>query len=317
MHTVFTIAHELNKLAKLNEKLIYGITMRAAWQTIKKLSAKPENIGGLPGMTMVLHTFGSDMKYHIHVHALITFGGLDEDGNWVWPKRKKKLAGYREMCRVYRDTFIEMLERHWAKGDLVEVDDMEGLLETIKKKRWNVRNEKPTADTDVLERYLARYINRIAISKSRLKYVLPKDGKQDYVVIEYKDYRRQKKEDLQVAPKATKWVEPLSAIHQFMQHVLPPYFQKSRHCGLHHPITWKRVKDQIPKKLKRNGKTVRIIFMILKYINGLDCSKCEECGHEEFNITGVRADENWIFYFVTLPSYRGPPGNRSITNVEF
>ena len=64
--------------------------MRAAWHTVRTLAAKPDNVGGLPGMVAVLHTFGSDMRYHIHVHTLITFGGLTAQGQWMWPKRHKK-----------------------------------------------------------------------------------------------------------------------------------------------------------------------------------------------------------------------------------
>ena len=316
VHTVFTIPHELNKLAKLNKQLIYNITMRAAWLTIKKLTADPKNVGGLPGMVSVLHTFGSDMKYHIHVHALITFGGLDAEGNWVWPKRKKQLASYRKICKTYRETFLSMLEKHLSKGELVEVNDMDELLATIKHKRWNVRNEYPTTDTAVLEQYLSRYINRIAISKSRLEYVAAKQNKEDAVLITYKDYRKQKKENLEIAPKAIKTMESLAAIHQFMLHVLPPYFQKSRHQGLHSAITYKRLKDKMSPKLKRNGKTVRVIFQILNHLNGLEGPKCEECQHEEFEILPLPADVKWIFNFITVPTYRGPPKRKIIASLD-
>ena len=76
VHVVFTVPHALNKLIRLNQRALYNITMRAAWTTMKDLTAQPQNVGGLPGMVAVLHTFGSDMKQHVHVHALITFGGM-------------------------------------------------------------------------------------------------------------------------------------------------------------------------------------------------------------------------------------------------
>ena len=315
VHAVFTIPHELNKLAKKNKQVIYNITMRAAWKTIKILAADPRNVGGLPGMVSVLHTFGSDMKYHIHVHSLITFGGINDNGSWSWPKRKKKLASYRQICKVYRETFLKMLERHQAKGDLAEVDDMNELIATIKHKRWNVKNEYPTSDTEVLERYLARYVNRIAISKSRLEYVASQQKNNDLVLITYKDYRNQKMG--QAAPVAVKSLRPLVAMHQFMTHVLPPYFQKSRYYGIHAPVTYKRIKDQIPDILKRNGHTVRMIFQILNYLNGLMGYRCEKCQHDEFEITALRADVKWIFNFITIPSYRGPPMNRKSARLEY
>ena len=291
--------------------------MRAAWLTIKTLTADPANVGGLPGMVSVLHTFGSDMKYHIHVHALITFGGVDENGRWIWPKRNKQLASYRDICKTYKEIFLKMLKTHRIKGELVEVNDLEDLLQTIKHKRWNVRNEYPTADTQVLERYLSRYINRVAISKSRLEYVASTQDKRETVLVTYKDYRKQKKKNLEIATMAKKSMEPLAAIHQFMLHILPPYFQKSRYQGIHSGITYKGIKDKISPKLKRNGKTLRVIFAILNHLNGLVSPRCEKCQHKEFDILPLRADEKWIFNFISLPSYRGPPKISALKKLQF
>ena len=91
VHTVFTTPHKLNKLALLNEKVIYNITMRAAWQTIKELCAKPENVGGTPGMIAVLHTFGSDMKHHVHACPERSRTGACIDNIWRH-RRTRKLA---------------------------------------------------------------------------------------------------------------------------------------------------------------------------------------------------------------------------------
>ena len=306
VHTVFTIPHELNPLARNNKKTIYNITMRAAWQTIKNLCATPKYVGGLPGMVSVLHTFGSDMKYHIHVHTLITFGGIDKQGQWVWPKNKKRLAPYRKICKEYRKTFIKLLRKDIAKGLLKKVGDMESLIEVIEKKRWNVRNEYPTADTEILEGYLARYINRIAISKSRLEFVKTAQNINDEVNITYKDYRRQVKGE--AAPIAIKKVNPLVAINQFLSHVLPQYFQKSRHYGIHAPNTYRRIKDKIPEKLKRNSNSIKVLFAILNHMNGIKEHLCDVCQNDTFEILPLKADQTWIFEFITVPSYRAPPG---------
>lgn len=305
VHIVFTIPHELNVLARKNEKEIYNITMRAAWKTIKMLSAKSENVGGLPGMVAVLHTFGSDMRYHIHVHTLVTFGGLDSEGKWHWPKRKKKIASYREMSNSYRDNFLSMLTKRIAKNKMVVVPDIDMLVETIRLKRWNVRNEYPTANTEILERYLSRYINRVAISKSRLEYVAAQQKINDEVNISYKDYRNQSKGE--PAPLAQKTIHPLVAINQFLSHVLPPYFQKSRYYGIHSPATYKRIGALLPKKLKRNTETIRMLFKLLNHLAGLESKVCDQCQGNEFTTTAVKADVNWIFNFITIPSYRGPP----------
>jgi hypothetical protein len=305
VHVVFTLPHELNTLARLNPRIMYNNIMRSSWQTIKRLSSKGENLGGLPGMVSVLHTFGSDMKYHVHVHGLVTFGGLDEQGKWQWPKRKKKIASFRKMCATYKEIFLKMLTKQIKNKELKLVNDIDQLLEQVSTKRWNVRNQYPTADTEVLTRYLARYINRIAISKSRLEYVAEKEKADDVVNITYKDYRKQKQGSS--APLAIKSMHPLVAIDQFLKHVLPSYFQKSRYYGIHNHSTYETIKDSIPKKLKRNAQTIRILFAIINYLSGLSPQRCEACNGAAFSSSPISVDHKWIFQFITIPSYRGPP----------
>ena len=189
-HTVFTIDHRLNPICKAYPKIMYNIIMRASWQCIKTLTAKEENLGALPGMVAVLHTFGSDMKFHLHVHALITFGGIDNNGNWVWPKRKKQLAGYRDICKNFREIFLKMLCKEIRNANIIPTIDIGELLEEVSQKRWNVRNGYPTANLDVIQNYLARYINRVAVSKSRFEYL----KEQQKIKLTFNDYRNQKKE---------------------------------------------------------------------------------------------------------------------------
>lgn len=226
-----------------------------------------------------------------------------------------KLASFRQMCTEYRKTFLEMLNKAIAKNEIDTVLNMHELLQTIGNKRWNVRNQYPTANTHVLERYLARYINRIAISKSRLEFVAAQHKINDQVNITFKDYRN--KVDGQPAPLANKSIQPLVAINQFLSHVLPPYFQKSRYYGIHSPATFKRIKHLIPEKLKRNTKTIKLLFKLLRFLAGLQPHVCQKCQHTQFSITTLKADVNWIFNFITIPSYRAPPMKRNKARLEF
>jgi hypothetical protein len=198
-----------------------------------------------------------------------------------------------------------MLKKRIAKNKVNPLPHMDLLLQTICNKRWNVRNEYPTMNTEVLEKYLARYINRIAISKSRLEYVAAQQKANDLVNITYKDYRKQIKGE--AAPLAQKKVQPLIAINQFLAHVLPPYFQKSRYYGIHSTATYKKIEPTICSKLKRNTETIRLFFEILKHLAGLKQHLCEQCQHNDFSITPLKADAYWIFNFITIPSYRAPP----------
>jgi len=300
-HTVFTIPHALNKIAKRYPKQIYNLVLRSAWETVKQLCADPTNVGGLPGMVSVLHTFGSDMKYHIHVHSLITFGGIQK-GKWVWPKRRKKIAPYREISRKFRDIFLLGLDKLIFDGT-IELVDYEGLRREICNRRWNVRNNYPTMQTGLIEDYLARYINRVAISKNRLRYL--EEEKQVQIV--YNDYRNQR--DNKAAPKAIKELSPLIAIHQIMQHILPPYFQKSRHYGLHSPCIFKKIKDQIPQLLRNVGQTIRTVFEILKDLLKLNPLVCEKCKQPNLARIPIMSDRNYIQLILTARKGRSPPQN--------
>jgi hypothetical protein len=120
-HITFTLPSELHSLSRAHPKVMYQLLLKSAWQTIKELAAKEENIGALPGMISVLHTWGSDLKYHPHVHTLVSFGGLDKSYKWKWPKRRKKIAPFRELCRSYRRIFLSKLRDVYSKG-LIDFD---------------------------------------------------------------------------------------------------------------------------------------------------------------------------------------------------
>jgi len=107
---VFTLPHELNGMMKLNQRMFYNTLYRTAWQTVKQLSEKEENIGGKQGMVVVLHTFGSDMKYHVHLHCLVTYGGL-KNTEWRWPKKNKRIASFREIRGTFKSLFIVSIEK--------------------------------------------------------------------------------------------------------------------------------------------------------------------------------------------------------------
>lgn len=301
VHGVFTLPHELNGLIKRNKSQLYSVLMRSCWQTVKSLTKDPNHVGGLPGMISVLHTFGSDMKFHVHVHALITFGGLGKDGVWYWPKRKKKLAPFRLMSSQFREVFLKNVGR-LIKQDKIEVgSDWIELSESLRDKRWNVRTLYPTMNTELIEGYLARYINRVAISPSRLTYLQQEKA----VLILYNDYKNQKKG--KAAPKKTKPLRPLVAIHQMVSHVLPPYFQKVRYYGLHANATYERIEAQLPDTLKRSGHTIRTVFQILYELLKIRPYQCEVCGSGDYTMLEILPDQQYKFQFLSLSNGRSPP----------
>jgi len=299
-HVIFTVPRELHRIARINKNAFYSLILRTAWSCTKKVCADPQNMGGIPAMIAVLHTFGSDMKYHLHVHALVSFGGVGPNG-WVWPKRKKWIATFRTMSKEWRDEFILELRKAIKKKTITPTDDHEQLISSIESKRWTVRQVPPTMQVERIQEYLSRYINRIAISKSRLNY----SKKLKQVDILYNDYRNQI--EGQAAPKKSKNLSPLLAMEQILQHLLPPYFQKVRYYGLHAPQTYKRLFKKIPQKLKNDAKTIKTLFSILKALIQAEPYQCEHCKSKRYQIVKLNKDPYWMFNFITLPKLRGPP----------
>jgi hypothetical protein len=275
--------------------------MKSAWMTVKTLSEDPENIGALPGMIAVLHTFGSDMKYHIHTHCLVTFGGLDKNNNWVYPKRKDKIARYRKINSEYKKIFLEGLKQLYRENLISYHLNYEEIESIVVNKKWVVHNTKPTIDTTILENYLARYINRVAVSNSKVEYL----KEQSKVKLIFNDYKNQ--EEGKPAPKESKILDPLLFINQFLQHLLPPYFQKSRRYGLHASATKKKVENLLPESVKRNNQTIRTLFQILTHLLKLNPYECEKCKSTQQEIQNIKADKEWVRKYIYLPKSSRPP----------
>jgi hypothetical protein len=239
------------------------------------------------------------MKYHIHVHALITFGGLDSNGQWVYPQRPHTIASYRHMCSLYKHKFIKLLKRAVAKQQITYHLPVEDSIKEVESVRWIVHTTRPTTNTTVLKSYLGRYINRIAISNNRLKYL----SQTNEVAILHNDYQNQKSGC--VAPKAIKHLSPLIAIHQLVQHVLPIYFQKSRNYGLHHASN--KVKQQAEEAIKAHPSTIRTALQIMTALLKREVFRCEACQCSEFHIETYPSDRTYLSMYHVIDNDRAPP----------
>lgn len=305
-HITFTLPKQINFLAKNNQCEIYNLLMRSSWKTIKSLSAFEKNLGARPGMISVLHTWGSDLKYHIHTHCLVTFGGLDNHNNWKWPKRRNKMAPFRKLSQEFKKIFLADLKILYKKGKIEYRLSYDQIEELVENKRWVVNHQRPTIDTEHTEKYLAKYICRSAVTANRLHY----DHKTQMVSLLYNDYSKQ--EEGQAAPKAYRKMFPLDAIHQIVQHKLPPYFQRSRYNGLHSSVTYKAIKDKIDPSLKRNTDTIKLLFSLLAYMNGLPIEskkhKCPFCGSQSFSKSIIQGDRLWpILNIAHYYANKSPP----------
>ena len=186
------------------------------------------------------------MKYHVHIHCLVTFGGLDDKGDWIWPKSSRRLARYEKINKDYKKAFFKELKSAFEKNKLTYHLSYNQLLSQIEHVNWVVNNDWPTENTEIIEAYLSKYINRSAVSKKRLSY----DADQCEVIITHKDYYNQVHG--QPAPYKQTKLSPLLAIDKILQHKLPPHFHRVRYYGLHHSAIEKKVKSKMQQSLKRN-----------------------------------------------------------------
>jgi Putative transposase/Transposase zinc-binding domain len=230
-HVVFTLPAEIAPIAYQNKAVIYDLLFRTAAETLLTIAADPKHLGAQLGATAVLHTWGSAMTHHPHVHMIVPGGGISLDGTrWVRCK-PRFLLPVSVLSRLFRRLFLAALADTYAAGRLAFFGDIEGLrcrkafdahLAPLKRKNWFVYTKPPFAGPEAVLAYLARYTHRVAISNSRL-VSLDQRG----VSFRYKDYRRNGQ-----ARYRTMTLSGDEFIRRFLLHVLPKGFHRIRHYGL-------------------------------------------------------------------------------------
>ncbi|MCW5720032.1 MAG: IS91 family transposase [Devosia sp.] len=229
-HVVFTLPAEVADIALHNKGQVYDLLFKAASETMLTIAADPKHLGARIGITAVLHTWGSAMTHHPHIHMIVPGGGIAPDGRWI-SSRPAFLLPVRVLGALFRRLFLSrLLDLHGA-GKLAFFGQMAGLndrrafqrhLAPARRKRWVVYAKAPFAGPEAVLAYLSRYTHRVAISNSRL---LRFDGKE--VTFRYKDYRRAVTDRQQVMTLAAD-----EFIRRFLIHILPRGFHRIRHYGL-------------------------------------------------------------------------------------
>ena len=230
-HVVFTLPAEIARIAYWNKKAVYGLLFRASAKTVATIAADHKRLGARIGMTSMLHTWGSAMVHHPHVHMIVPGGGLSKDGNrWVACKPGFFLH-VRVLSRLFRRLFIEGLLALHCEREINVFGDLAGLSEPkafaaylapLRKKEWVVYAKPPFGGPEAVLGYLSRYTHRVAISNSR---IVSADA--NTVAFRWKDYRIKNGERQKVMRLATP-----EFIRRFLIHVLPDRFHRIRHYGL-------------------------------------------------------------------------------------
>ena len=230
-HVVFTVPAEVADIAFPNKAAVYDLLFQAASQTMLTIAADPRHLGARIGITAVLHTWGSALTHHPHIHMIVPGGGIALDGQrWV-SSRPAFLLPVHVLSTLFRRLFLAgLIELHDAGrlrffGDQAGLSDRRAFLRQItplRRKKWVVYAKPPFAGPDAVLAYLSRYTHRVAISNRRL-IALDETG----VTFRYKDYRRDGADRQRTMTLAAD-----EFIRRFLLHVLPKGFHRIRHYGL-------------------------------------------------------------------------------------
>jgi hypothetical protein len=230
-HVVFTLPAPIADLAYQNKAALYGLLFDIAAETLLRIAADPKHLGASIGATLVLHTWGSALTHHPHVHGIVPGGGLAPEGTRWIACRPGFFLPVRVLSRLFRRRFLEELQRLHDGGKLRFFGEHAALANTaafkiwlapLRQCEWVVYAKRPFAGPKAVLAYLSRYTHRVAISNSRL-LAMDERG----VTFGWKDYRAKGK----TRHKAMT-LSPQEFMRRFLLHVLPAGFHRIRHYGL-------------------------------------------------------------------------------------
>ena len=230
-HLVFTLPAAVADIAYQNKAAVYDMLFAASAEALTTIAVDPKHLGARIGVISVLHTWGSALTHHPHVHMIAPGGGLSPDGaRWI-SCRKGFFLPVRVLSRLFRRLFLERLvaahdagRLHFfgALASLAARDAFDAHLAPLRTAKWIVYAKRPFGGPEAVLAYLSRYTHRVAIANSRL---LAFDG--GAVTFKWKDYRRDERDRYK-----TMTLDAQEFIRRFLIHVLPSGFHRIRHYGL-------------------------------------------------------------------------------------
>ena len=230
-HVVFTLPARIASFAYQNKAVVYDLLFKASSQAVLTIAADPEHLGGRIGITAVLHTWGSTMTHHPHVHMIVPGGGISLDGSRWLSCQPRFLLPVPVLTKLFQGLMLaKLLAAHKAgrlaffgpHAHLAERRAFAAYLAPLRRITWYVYAKPPFGGPKAVLAYLARYTHRVAIANSRL---LARD--QQGITFRYKDYRADDRARQKVMTLATN-----EFIRRFLLHVLPHGFHRIRHYGL-------------------------------------------------------------------------------------
>jgi len=277
-HSVFTLPHDINKVALCNKRKIYGMLFQAVSKTLLKFGKNPENgLEGKLGIIAILHTWNQKLEDHIHLHGVIPGGVLSFDNRKFTSCAHDFLFPVKALSKVFRGIFMELFVAAFNRGELIfpgktEMFGTPGgfkkLRKTLWSKSWVVYAKKPfDGPKDVLS-YIARYTHRVAISNHRIL-----DCKDGHVTFSFRNRKANTIEN--------ETLDAVEFIRRFLLHAVPPNFMRIRHYGLFANRNKKAnirrcrlllgVKSDLPRREKKS------VEQLMLDLTGNDIRRCPFC----------------------------------------
>jgi Putative transposase/Transposase zinc-binding domain len=228
-HVVFSLPAQIADIAYQNKAVIYDILFKASAETLITIAADPKHLGARIGVLSVLHTWGSALTHHPHVHMIVPGGGISLDGERWIACRPGFFLPVRVLSRLFRRLVLEKLDAAYCAGQLqffgkhaalTNAQAFAAYLAPLRNSEWVVYSKRPFGGPEQVLRYLARYTHRVAISNRRLVSLDDKG-----VSFKWKDYRIE-------GPERYGTLDTNEFIRRFLMHVLPQGFHRIRYYGL-------------------------------------------------------------------------------------
>jgi hypothetical protein len=229
-HVVFTLPHELNPLALTSRRPVLDLLFEAVSHTLLEVAADPKRLGAEIGFLAILHTWGSNLLPHYHIHCVVPGGGLSADHQrWIPTTHPMFLLPVPTLRRVFREKFLAGLSQLYRRGllkpsgpatSLRDPAHFAQMIDKLSKKNWYAYAKPPFGGPEHVLRYLGRYTHRMAISNHRITSF---DGNR--VSFRWRDYAHGNKQRIMT-------LDAVNFLCRYFLHVLPKGFVRIRRYGL-------------------------------------------------------------------------------------
>jgi len=268
-HIIFTFPSELNKLWRYNQTIMSDCLFKAAQQTLLKFSQDPKYLNAMPGIISALHTWGRSLSLHPHIHALVSHGGVNAEGEWIEPK-KESLFPQKPLMMVFRGKFIALLKKtieqeEWRLPPDLSDTQFNNLLNKLGRKDWVVHCCKRYDHAMGIAKYLSRYVKSGPIKKQQVN-----QPNKNIVRFHYHSHQTKRNETLTLTTEVF--------VRRLIQHAPSKGKPTVRYCGVYNSAARKKL-NIAREALGQIAVSARVVLQWQEFLSSKGHEVCcEACG---------------------------------------